>query len=83
MSEVALFDGSEMRLVPSINSWIIVQYKMPFGWNSVSFNRSWVDYRDGFGDPAIPTNFWVGNEIIYSLTSGGQYQLSVEVRKHV
>lgn len=33
----------------------------------VDFNRSWTDYKNGFGSP--DTDFWIGNDIIHNLTS--------------
>ena len=35
---------------------------------SVNFYKDWISYRRGFGDE---TNFWLGNENLHSLTSGG------------
>ena len=33
---------------------------------SVNFNRSWADYKDGFG--SMDGEFWLGNEILHKLT---------------
>ena len=32
----------------------------------MDFNRTWIDYKDGFGD--VEGEFWFGNENIYDLT---------------
>jgi len=68
------------RLVLSINSWIIVQNKVPAGHSSTSFDEPWISYRNGFGDLSVTSNYWIGNEVIYGLVSTGQYKLRVEVR---
>lgn len=41
----------------------------------VSFNRSWVQYRNGFG--FCQYSFWLGNERIHELTADGQSTLFV------
>lgn len=44
---------------------------------SVDFNRFWVDYKDGFGDPEV--ELWLGNEKIYHLTNSADYQLRIDL----
>src|SRR5688572_28661663 len=44
---------------------------------SVSFDRTWNEYRNGFGD--LEKEFWLGNEVMYQMTRGGTYKLVVEV----
>ena len=65
-----------------INSWIVILSKVPLGESPVSFAQDWITYRNGFGDLVASSNYWLGNEVMYSLTSTGQYQLSVEVTNH-
>jgi hypothetical protein len=67
------------RPVLSVNSWIIIQNKVPQGESSVSFNQTWLAYRNGFGDLTMTSNYWIGNEVIYGLVSTGNYKLRVEV----
>lgn len=44
---------------------------------SVSFDRNWRDYRDGFGD--LHSEFWLGNEHIHELSAQGEYSLRVHL----
>nr|APD78563.1 ficolin [Macrobrachium rosenbergii] len=37
---------------------------------AVSFNRSWLDYKKGFGEQS--SGFWLGNELLHILTSGDE-----------
>jgi len=45
--------------------WVLVQRR---SGPSVNFHRDWISYRRGFGDE---TNFWLGNENLHGVTSGG------------
>jgi len=46
--------------------------------NSVSFNRLWNDYKQGFGNKN--GNFWLGLETLHNITnSGGRYKLRAEM----
>ncbi|XP_027213146.2 ficolin-1 [Penaeus vannamei] len=42
----------------------------------VNFNRSWTEYRAGFGD--VAGEFWLGNEMLHRITSSRKYSLRVE-----
>ncbi|XP_013392922.1 angiopoietin-related protein 2-like [Lingula anatina] len=42
----------------------------------LNFSRSWVDYRDGFGD--VAGDHWLGLEAFHHLTNQGNYSLMVE-----
>ncbi|XP_013400590.1 uncharacterized protein LOC106166537 [Lingula anatina] len=44
----------------------------------LNFNRSWTDYRIGFGD--VTGDYWLGLEAFHHLTYQGNYSLMVEVR---
>ena len=46
--------------------------------DAVSFNRSWVEYKNGFGD--LSDNFWWGNEkLAHALNDGRQYELRIDL----
>ena len=52
--------------------WLVFQQRFD---GSVSFNRTWHDYKNGFGD--VDGEFWMGNKWIHLLTSSGKYDLYV------
>jgi Fibrinogen beta and gamma chains, C-terminal globular domain len=61
-------------------AWLVLQTKVSGG--SVSFNKTWNEYKNGFGNPAANDNYWIGNEKLYQLTSSGPGRLRVEVLSH-
>ncbi|XP_065083729.1 ficolin-1-like [Ochlerotatus camptorhynchus] len=52
--------------------WIVIHRRLD---GSVSFNRNWTDYRDGFG--SLQGEFWLGLEKMHQIIRGGRYQLLV------
>jgi len=63
----------------TINGWILTQRRVPGG--SVSFDKKWVEYRDGFGPAAGNDNYWLGLDKVYRLVQMGSVRLRVEVMK--
>uniref|UniRef100_A0A8C3AH29 Angiopoietin 4 n=1 Tax=Cyclopterus lumpus TaxID=8103 RepID=A0A8C3AH29_CYCLU len=55
--------------------WTVFQRRLN---GSVDFQRSWREYKMGFGDAL--GEHWLGNELMHLLTSRGQYSLRVELR---
>ncbi|XP_055069410.1 angiopoietin-4 [Misgurnus anguillicaudatus] len=55
--------------------WTLVQRRIN---GSVNFQKSWKDYKQGFGDPS--GEHWLGNEAIHLITSQAQYSLRVELK---
>ncbi|XP_076003558.1 angiopoietin-4 [Genypterus blacodes] len=55
--------------------WTVFQQRMN---GSVDFQRSWAEYKTGFGD--VSGEHWMGNEALYLLTSQSQYSLRVQLR---
>lgn len=58
------------------NSWLVIQNRQT---NSISFNRSWSEYRRGFGNFLNQTDIWIGNENLYWLTNQYQCRLKIEL----
>uniref|UniRef100_A0A3Q0RRN5 Angiopoietin 4 n=1 Tax=Amphilophus citrinellus TaxID=61819 RepID=A0A3Q0RRN5_AMPCI len=54
--------------------WTVFQRRFN---GSVDFQRSWREYRTGFGD--VSGEHWLGNEVLYLLTSQGIYSMRVEL----
>ena len=59
----------------SVNGWILIHQLV--STSSITFQRPWVDYKLGFGDPT--GNYWFGNEKVHQLTSMENWMLRVEV----
>ncbi|RUS83466.1 hypothetical protein EGW08_008782 [Elysia chlorotica] len=55
--------------------WIIIQRRAA---GNTDFNRTWADYKHGFG--SFDSDFWLGNDKIYTITRRGTYELLVEMR---
>lgn len=54
--------------------WTVIQRRVD---GSVSFDRTWRDYKEGFGD--LHSEFWLGNENIHELSSQGEYSLLIQL----
>ncbi|XP_072239259.1 fibroleukin [Leuresthes tenuis] len=54
--------------------WTVIQIRMD---GSVDFNRTWQEYRDGFGN--LQGEHWLGNAVLHALTSSGLHQLRIEL----
>lgn len=54
--------------------WTVIQRRQD---GSVNFDRSWNEYKEGFGD--LHTEYWLGNEHIHDLTSQGDYMLRIDL----
>src|SRR6218665_55041 len=61
--------------VISVNRWIVFLYRFD---GSVDFNRTWTDYRNGFGD--VTGEYWLGLEKLTQLTNDGQYRARFEFK---
>ena len=58
------------------NQWLIMQDRQT---NDIDFNRTWMEYRRGFGDLINEKDFWIGNENLYWLTNHYQCRLKIEL----
>uniref|UniRef100_A0A1W7R8Q9 Putative ficolin n=1 Tax=Aedes albopictus TaxID=7160 RepID=A0A1W7R8Q9_AEDAL len=54
--------------------WLVVMQRYD---GSVNFNRTWAEYRNGFG--MIGQEFWYGLEPLHQLTKKTPYELAVEM----
>ncbi|KFU93123.1 Angiopoietin-4, partial [Chaetura pelagica] len=54
--------------------WTIIQLRTN---GSLSFQRGWREYKQGFGDAA--GEYWLGNEAVHLLTSQAPYALRIEL----
>ncbi|CAN9511680.1 unnamed protein product [Ophioblennius macclurei] len=54
--------------------WTVIQSRQD---GSVDFNRTWQEYREGFG--SLQGEHWLGNAALYALTSTDQHQLRIEL----
>ena len=54
--------------------WLVVQRRED---GSVSFNRGWAEYEEGFGD--LNGEFWYGLQPLHCLTSQGQWELRIDL----
>ena len=61
----------------TINGWILMQRLVKGG--PVTFNQSWVAYREGFGSATANESYWLGLEKVYRLTQLSSTALRVEV----
>jgi len=46
---------------------------------SGSMNRTWTEYKVGFGDPS--GNYWLGNDLLSQLTANNRYKLRFDLQK--
>ncbi|XP_033367495.1 angiopoietin-4-like [Parus major] len=54
--------------------WTVIQRRQD---GSVDFNRTWNEYKEGFGD--LHGEFWLGNDNIHRMTSQGDYSLRIDL----
>ncbi|XP_032384451.1 fibrinogen-like protein 1 [Etheostoma spectabile] len=54
--------------------WIVIQRRID---GTQRFNRSWAEYKDGFGD--MDAEFWLGNDNLHYITTQGNYSLRINL----
>ncbi|XP_056456938.1 fibrinogen-like protein 1 isoform X2 [Gadus chalcogrammus] len=54
--------------------WTVVQRRFN---GSELFNRSWTEYKNGFGDKSGAGELWFGNENLHYLTDQGNYSVRI------
>ena len=55
--------------------WLVVQRRQD---GSVDFNRTWVDYEDGFGE--LTGEFWYGLRALHCLTGQGGWEMRMDIK---
>ncbi|XP_067329812.1 angiopoietin-2-like [Anolis sagrei] len=55
--------------------WTVIQHRKD---GSVDFQRTWKEYKQGFGSPL--GEYWLGNDLIHSLTNQGSYSLRIKLQ---
>ncbi|XP_062576933.1 fibroleukin-like [Saccostrea cucullata] len=61
-------------MVTEGGGWTAIQRRVS---GSVSFDRMWSDYKNGFGFPN--DSYWIGNDVIHQLTKGRNSSLYVSI----
>ena len=61
---------------PDEDRWLKIQNRES---NRVHFNRSWIEYRRGFGDVHRAVDFWIGNDNLFWLTNKYPCRLKIEL----
>ena len=74
-----------MWLLSFVNMYIlalslVIQKRGGSGGTKENFNRTWDEYKNGFGDH--DKEFWLGNYLIHQLTNSGDMKLRVELEAH-
>jgi ficolin len=59
---------------PENKGWIVIQRRND---GSEDFNRTWADYKSGFGN--MNGEFWLGNENLYQLTKDRPRELRIDM----
>ena len=54
--------------------WTVFQKRQD---GSVDFNVTWIEYKNGFGN--VDGEFWLGNDILYQLTSYTSQELRIDM----
>ena len=57
--------------------WTVVQRNSKN--SQLSFNKSWKEYEEGFGD--LNGDFWAGLKLMHALTQSGQWEMRVDYQK--
>uniref|UniRef100_A0A8D8MNM7 Angiopoietin-4 n=1 Tax=Culex pipiens TaxID=7175 RepID=A0A8D8MNM7_CULPI len=58
--------------------WLVIQQRVD---RTFDFNRSWAEYRDGFGTVGKNDSFWLSLEAVHQITGRGSCELAVEMKE--
>ncbi|XP_031422954.1 fibroleukin [Clupea harengus] len=62
-------------MVTDGGGWTVFQHRLD---GSESFNRTWAEYRQGFGRPQ--GEHWLGNGALHALTANGRHTLRIHLQ---
>ncbi|CAB1315092.1 unnamed protein product [Coregonus sp. 'balchen'] len=71
---LALMAAAECDMETAGGGWTMFQRRRD---GSVDFNRTWQEYREGFGSPQ--GEHWLGNAELHALTNTGQHLLHIQL----
>lgn len=54
--------------------WTVIQTRQD---GLLDFNRTWQEYREGFGNPK--GEHWLGNAVLHAITATGPHQLRIDL----
>ncbi|KAG8194678.1 hypothetical protein JTE90_027993 [Oedothorax gibbosus] len=58
----------------------VLQRRGNYGKAMNYFNKTWEFYKNGFGQ--LEKDFWIGNNLIFTLTNQGSYSVRFDMRHH-
>ncbi|XP_046577619.1 angiopoietin-1-like [Haliotis rubra] len=67
-----------VRCIMGFNGRTFIQYRMETPIATVDFNRSWAEYRDGFG--LTDKDHWLGLEKLYHICKPRTFTLKIEMK---
>lgn len=69
--------GEEPLSLPTVNNWMVIMNRVN---EYMNFSRNWGEYKQGFSSPPLEGDmFWLGNELVHSLSIAGGLGFCVEV----
>ncbi|GFT38816.1 techylectin-5A [Nephila pilipes] len=57
--------------------WTVIQRRGDFGNAENYFDKTWQDYKSGFGN--LNREFWLGNDNIFAITNQGRYSVRFDM----
>lgn len=67
--------SNQLFKLPCIGEWVVIMNRYN---GELSFNRSWSEYKTGFGK--LDSEFWIGNDNINALSVAGYSVLRIEIQ---
>ncbi|XP_068151409.1 fibrinogen-like protein 1 [Drosophila tropicalis] len=73
--QIAGHASFEVPYTSPLSGWTVIQRRID---GEVSFNRDWIDYKNGFGD--MQGNYFIGLEKLHLLTLSQPHELYIQLR---